>query len=89
MKKEHGGLGVPNLRDVNLCLLGSWVKRYVQDDGKIWKTIIDNKYIKNAPNIFASRPQVPSKFWQGVMWAAKALKFGYRWVVGDGRKTRF
>ena len=23
------------------------------------------------------------------MWAAKALKFGYRWVVGNGRKTRF
>lgn len=89
MKKEHGGLGVPNIRDLNLCLLGSWVKRYAQDEGKIWKTIIDKKYIRNAPNIFASRPQAPSKFWQGVMWAARALKFGYRWAVGNGRKTRF
>ena len=23
------------------------------------------------------------------MWAAQALKFGYRWVVGDGTKVRF
>lgn len=23
------------------------------------------------------------------MWVVKALKFGYRWVVGNGRKTRF
>lgn len=89
MKKEYGGLGIPNIRDLNLCLLGSWVKRYAQDEGKIWKTIVDNKYIRNAPNIFACRPQASSNFWQGVMWAAKALKFGYRWVVGNGRKIRF
>jgi hypothetical protein len=29
MKKEYGGLGVPNVRDLNLVLLGSWIKRYV------------------------------------------------------------
>jgi hypothetical protein len=30
MKKEYGGLGVPELRDLNLCLLMSWVKRYIR-----------------------------------------------------------
>lgn len=39
MKKEYGGLGVPNIRDVNLCLLGSWIKRYIKDEGKIWRSI--------------------------------------------------
>ena len=63
MKKEHGGLGVPNLRDVNLCLLGNWVKRYIMDEGKIWRNIVDKKYIKNSPNIFASKTPNPSKFW--------------------------
>ncbi|GJN00206.1 hypothetical protein PR202_ga17620 [Eleusine coracana subsp. coracana] len=53
MKKEFGGLGVPNLRDLNLCLLGSWVKR-------------------NS-----------SPFWKGVMYAARAIKFGYKWMIGD------
>jgi hypothetical protein len=37
MKKEYGGLGVPNLRELNLCLLGSWVSRYFRDGSKIWK----------------------------------------------------
>jgi hypothetical protein len=23
------------------------------------------------------------------MWAAQALKFGYRWIAGNGRKIRF
>jgi hypothetical protein len=27
-KKEHGGVGIPNLKDLNLCLLVSWVQRY-------------------------------------------------------------
>jgi hypothetical protein len=26
MKKEFGGLGVPNLSDLNLCLLGSLIR---------------------------------------------------------------
>lgn len=89
MKKDHGGLGIHNIKDVNLCLLGNWVKRYIKDEGKIWRTIVDNKYINKSPNIFACKPQNPSRFWQGVMWAAQALKFGYRWVVGDGAKIRF
>jgi hypothetical protein len=54
-KKEFRGLGVPDLGNVNLCLLGSWVKRYIKDDGKIWKNIVDAKYSTNNPNIFCSQ----------------------------------
>jgi hypothetical protein len=41
MKKEFEGLGVSNLRELNLCLLGSWIKRYSVIDGKFWKMLID------------------------------------------------
>ena len=88
MRKEYGGMCIPNIKDVNLCLLGNWVKRYIHDEGKIWIQIVDSKYIRRSPNIFASNPQNTSKFWQGVMWAARALKFGYRWKIGNGKKTR-
>jgi hypothetical protein len=27
-KKEYGGLGIPDLSDMNMCLLASWIKRY-------------------------------------------------------------
>jgi hypothetical protein len=33
-EKQYGGLGVPCLKDLNLCLLGSWVKRFIRDEGK-------------------------------------------------------
>jgi hypothetical protein len=35
IKKEYRGLGVPNLRELNICLLGSWIRRYAFDKDKI------------------------------------------------------
>jgi hypothetical protein len=35
MKKEFGGLGIPNLREVNLYLLASWISRYSRDEGNV------------------------------------------------------
>jgi hypothetical protein len=54
-KQEFGGMGIPNLREFNLCLLASWIKRYHLDDNKFWKKIIDAKY-DLGPNIFWSNP---------------------------------
>lgn len=34
-KKELGGLGIPDLRNLNLCLLSSWIFRYRLDDSPI------------------------------------------------------
>ena len=90
MKKDFGGLGIPNLQDVNLCLLGSWVKRYYESEGKPWKMIIDHKYMSNKINIFAPNlSPSASRFWKGLKTIIQALKLGYRWKVGSGEKVRF
>jgi hypothetical protein len=52
MKTEFGGLGVLNLRELNLCLLGSWVRRYRVDKNKIWEMLVAIKYSIEKPNIF-------------------------------------
>jgi hypothetical protein len=52
MLKEYGGLGVPNLRDLNVCLLVSWIKRYNLDGDKLWRQFLDFKYKTDMPNIF-------------------------------------
>ena len=89
MKKEFGGLGIPNLHDMNLCMLRSWIRRYTQGDGSLWKRVIDSKYNTRNPNILCCQDAHPSTFWKGVMWAAKAVKMGYRWKVGNGRSIMF
>jgi hypothetical protein len=53
MKKEYCGLGIPNMREMNLCLLGSWLRRYTLDENKLWKQVVDSKYRTDNPNIFA------------------------------------
>jgi hypothetical protein len=88
MKKEHGGLGIPNLKDLNMCLLGSWVKRYIKDEGKLWRNIVDRKYC-SRDNIFYTDKTHDSPFWKGVILAAQAMKFGYRWVPRNGRMIHF
>jgi hypothetical protein len=38
-RKEFGGLGIPNLANVNLCILASWIKgilRIMASYGKPW-----------------------------------------------------
>jgi hypothetical protein len=84
MKTEFEGLGVSNMRELNLCLLGSWIKRYSVNDGNFWKMLIDAKYNTCSPNIFACREAGSSKFWKGVIWAAGVAKMGYRWKRGRG-----
>ena len=88
-KKEFGGLGVSNLRETNMCLLASWIKRYELDAGKLWRQIIDFKYDTRSPHILCSSNLQPSPFWKGVVWAMQAAKLGYWWNVGNGRKVRF
>jgi hypothetical protein len=88
-RKAFGGIGIPNLDNVNLCLLSSWVKRYEQDNGKLWKTMVDHKYNTCNPNIFCCNDTGTSQFWKGVMWAVKSIKFGYRWHLGNGKRIRF
>jgi hypothetical protein len=35
MKKEFGGMRVPDVRELNLCLLASWVGRYSRVEEEI------------------------------------------------------
>jgi hypothetical protein len=58
MKKQYGGLGIPDIKDLNLCLLGSWVKRYFRDEGKLWRKVVEKKYCKKE-NIFCSEKSMP------------------------------
>jgi hypothetical protein len=48
---DYEGLGTPDIKDLNLRLLGSWVKRYFRDEGKLWRKVVEKKYCKKE-NIF-------------------------------------
>ena len=87
-KTDHGGWGIPDISNMNLCLLASWINRYHLSDNVIWKKIVDYKY-NNNPNILCCPEIGASPFWKGVLWTCKAAKMGVRWKIGDERSVRF
>ena len=76
-KKEFGGLGIPDLRNLNLCLLGAWVSRYLLNENTLWRNIIDFKCETDKPNIFCCLEVGVSPFWKvltkSTHWNLKAL----------------
>jgi hypothetical protein len=59
--KGVGGMGIPDLREFNMCILASWVQRYYDSESKLWKKIVDCKY-KIEPNIFYCADRNTSPF---------------------------
>jgi hypothetical protein len=53
MKKDWGAPGIPNIREMNLCLLASWIRRYSLDEDKLWKQIVDFKYGTQNLKVFS------------------------------------
>lgn len=89
MKQEFGGLGIPNLHDLSVCLLRSWVKRFMIGEDWIWKNLlIQNTKILLLICSVVMLVELPI-FWKGVVWVAKVVKFGYRWFLGNGKSIRF
>ena len=62
MKKGFGGLGIPNLQDLNLSLIGSWSRRYIQGEGALWGEVIDTTYNTRNPNMLCCHDVQPSTF---------------------------
>jgi hypothetical protein len=75
-KKEHGGMGVPDLRDISTCLLASWIQRYNDSTSKLWREIIDNKYNTNSPNVFCCRERNSSPFLEGCHVSSQSRQNG-------------
>lgn len=74
---------IPNLRELNMCPLASWIRRYNTGEDKLWKRIVDCRYKTKDPNIFAclSDDTSPSgkRFYGLVMFP--------NWVI-DGKWVR-
>jgi hypothetical protein len=46
------------------------------------KTITEAQY-GNHPNVFCTDLKGASNFLKNVIWAARAIEFGYVWVIGN------
>jgi hypothetical protein len=71
-------LGIPDLRELNMCLLASWIQRYYDSEFKLWREIIDCKY-SIEPNVLCCVNRNASPFRKGCFGLLKQL----RWTLGE------
>ncbi|GAU34029.1 hypothetical protein TSUD_16170 [Trifolium subterraneum] len=97
--KEKGGLGVRDIRLVNLSLLAKWRWRLLLPGSALWKEVLVAKYgnhILNMVDWSGYRvPSLASKWWKDINSLDKVVE-NKNWIVesvgrkvGDGNSTCF
>ncbi|KEH33332.1 transmembrane protein, putative [Medicago truncatula] len=97
-KKSKGGLGVRNVKMVNLSLLAKWKWRLIQGDHDLWEDVLVEKYGRNIINIaYGSSdtwPRWESKWWLDLVRLEEGEE--HPWfnavvarLVGNGMDTSF
>jgi hypothetical protein len=98
-EKSQGGLGVRNVRVVNLSLLTKWRWRLLQPDMPLWKEVIVARYGNHCTHhVDWSDRRIPassSKWWRDICALDKAV-ISKNWLedalvrrVGNGSSTFF
>ena len=88
LPKSQGGLGVIDLKVMNLALLGKWLWRLENGSGH-WQDIIRMKYLNNKTLSQVTAKAGDSFFWKGVLEVKDAFFSCCKRVLGDGSRIRF
>jgi hypothetical protein len=85
---KKGGLGIKNLRLLNICLMCQWWWKLEKEKG-IWQEIVNNKYI-NGNSILNIGPRVgESQVWSDMLKVREYYMQGRHIITQSGDKTRF
>ncbi|RHN63454.1 putative reverse transcriptase zinc-binding domain-containing protein [Medicago truncatula] len=74
--KSKGGLGVRDVKMVNLSLMAKWKWRMLQDELPLWKTVLREKYGENTSMIFSEEGTRWPRFASGWWKELKTLEVG-------------
>ncbi len=88
LPKDQGGLGVLDLRKMNMALLGKWLWRLETEQG-IWQDVLRAKYLSQKTLVQRKSKPGDSQFWKGVMGVKDAFYQFCEKKVGDGKNTLF
>ena len=86
--KDQGGLGILDLRCMNLCLLAKWWWSLENKEG-LWQKIVRFKYIRGRPLSLLQRKQGDSHFWKSILEVKDVFYKNCKRIIGDGKSTSF
>ena len=86
--KKKGGLGIKDIRLMNISLLTKWWWKLDNEKG-FWQDIIHFKYIKKESICTAKHRQTDSPIWSDLLKVRNIYIQGRRNKVKNGQKTLF
>jgi hypothetical protein len=98
LPKNNGGLGVRDVRVVNISLLTKWRWRLLHEDNAVWKEVVKSKYGSGVVGSTVlgdeNRPWFASLWWKDI--CSIGSNFSQNWFsqgvvrkLGNGVNTRF
>jgi hypothetical protein len=73
---------------MNICLLAKWIFKIESGDDNIWCNLLRRKYL-GEKGIFSCKKNNSSQFWKGLMAIRNECARGLKYIVGNGKRTRF
>jgi hypothetical protein len=86
--EKKGGLGIRNLRKMNISLMTKWWWKLDNEIG-LWQEIVRFKYLKNDPIHIVRHRQNDSAIWFDLLKIKDVYLQGRKMVVRNGQKTLF
>jgi hypothetical protein len=84
--KKKGGLGIKNLRKMNICLLVKWWWLLESDDGH-WQEIVRLKYVKQSPICLVPHRLDDSPLWSDLLKIRHIYLKGRTYKMNNGKNV--
>ncbi|KAG4115322.1 hypothetical protein ERO13_D12G096750v2, partial [Gossypium hirsutum] len=86
LSKGMGGLGFRDIRLFNIALLGRQVWKLLTVKDTLCYNVLSSKYFPDGDLFHSKKVEKPSFTWNSIAIAARDLKDGFGWQIGNGGK---
>jgi hypothetical protein len=86
--KKKGGLGIKDIRKMNLSLLCKWWWKLERESG-LWQDLVSYKYLRKKSVWSVKHRQTDSPVWSDLLKVKHIYLQGRKMIVKNGKSTSF
>ncbi|KAJ0539673.1 putative RNA-directed DNA polymerase [Helianthus annuus] len=93
---DMGGIGLSNLKEINIALLSKWIWRYRNESNALWRKVVDSIHFSNRSWSSIPLNNKIGGVWKGIVQNVIKTKVegvsllqNFKGLAGNGRRIRF